>query len=168
MSSIENEILEYINSEGIVSVTKSSLQEEQAFIRKLIAFGLAEETKNRCQYKPTSLFYKHYDSLLIWKGKIEEYQFEDKPTNSIVNNFTGNTISQFNQDSHGISFEQINNPIFIEAIKQELSNEQFNVLKELIRNKSDKKTIVEKLGSFGKDVITNIVANIITNPSLYS
>lgn len=168
MNTKENEILEYINIEGFTSITKETPKSEQDFIRKLKAFGLLFNTKNNCQYSPSSLFYRHYDSLLIWDGKIEEYQFEDKLTSSIVNNFTGNTISQFNQNSQKISFEQINNPIFIEAIKQELNDDQFKKIQELINNKSDKKTIVQTLGSFGMDVITNIIANILTNPNLYN
>ncbi|WP_291103982.1 MULTISPECIES: hypothetical protein [unclassified Flavobacterium] len=168
MNAKENEILEYINTEGFVSVTKDTPKNEQDFIRKLKAFGLLVSTKNTYQHSPSSVFYKHYNSLLVWEGKIEEYQFEDKLTNSIVNNFTGSTISQFNQNSKKISFEQINNPVFIEAIKQELSDDQYKILEELIKKKSDKKTIVQTLGSFGKDVITNIIANILTNPNLYN
>jgi hypothetical protein len=165
----ENGILEYINTEGFVSVTKDTTKNEQDFIRKLKAFGILQVSpKNNYQYNPSSVFYKHYDSLLVWEGKIEEYDFENKSTSSIVNNFNGTTITQFNQNSNQISFEQINNPVFIEAIKQELSDDQYKILEELIKNKSDKKTIVQTLGSFGKDVITNIIANILTNPSLYN
>ena len=168
MNTKENEILKYINIEGFTSVTKETPKSEQDFIRKLKAFGLLVNIKNNYQYSPSSIFYRHYNSLLIWDGKIEEYQFEDKLTSSIVNNFTGNTISQFNQNSHKINFEQINNPVFIEAIKQELKDDQFKKIQELINNKSDKKTIVQTLGSFGMDVITNIIANILTNPNLYN
>jgi hypothetical protein len=168
MNATENEILEFINTEGFASVTKDTPKNEQDFIRKLNAFGLLISPKNNYQYSPSSVFYKHYGSLLVWEGKIEEYQFEGKSTNSIVNNFTGNTISQFNQNSKKISFEQINNPIFIEAIKQELSDDQYKILEELIKKKSSKKTIVQTLGGFGMDVITNIIANILTNPNLYN
>ncbi|CAA9198268.1 hypothetical protein FLA105534_02044 [Flavobacterium bizetiae] len=52
----ENQILEYINSEGFVSVTKDSPADEQAFIRKLKAFGLLDNHKNIHQYHPTSIF----------------------------------------------------------------------------------------------------------------
>lgn len=168
MDAKENQILEYINNEGFVSVTKDSPSNEQAFIRKLNAFGLLDNRKNINQYNPTSIFFKHYNPLLVWDGKIEEYQFEDKSANSIVNNFNVNTISQFNQNSNQISFEQINNPVFTEALKRELSEEQLEIIKGLVQNKSDKKTIIQTLGGFGKDVITNIIANILTNPSLYN
>lgn len=169
MDAKENQILDYINYEGFVSVTKDSPKDDQVFIRKLKAFGLLQvSTTYIHQYNPTSIFYKHYNSLLVWEGKIEEYQFEDKSVSTIVNNFTGNTISQFNQNSNQISFEQINNPIFIEALKHELNEEQLEIIKELVQNKSDKKTIIQTLGNFGKDILSNIIANVLTNPNLYS
>jgi hypothetical protein len=75
----ENGILEYINTEGFVSVTKDTPRNEQDFIRKLKAFGILQVSpKNNYQYNPSSVFYKHYDSLLVWEGKIEEYDFENK------------------------------------------------------------------------------------------
>lgn len=45
MNAKENEILEYINTEGFVSVTKDTPKNEQDFIRKLKAFGLLVNTK---------------------------------------------------------------------------------------------------------------------------
>ncbi len=165
----ENQILKYINTEGFITVTKETPKNEQDFIRKLKAFGILQVSpKNNYQYNPSSVFYKHYDSLLDWEGKIEEYQFENKSPSSIVNNFNGATITQFNQNSNQISFEQINNPVFIEALNQELSKEQLEIIKELVHNKSDKKTIMQTLGGFGKDILSNIIANVLTNPSLYS
>ena len=168
MDAKENQILEHINNNGFVSVTKDSPADEQAFVRKLKAFGVLDNHKNIHQYNPTSIFYKHYNFLLVWEGKIEEYQFEDKSATSIVNNFNVNTISQFNQNSNQISFEQINNPVFTEALKHELSEEQLEIIKELVQNKSDKKTIIQTIGGFGKDILSNIIANVLTNPNLYS
>lgn len=168
MDAKKNQILEYINNEGFISVTKDTPSDEQDFIRKLKAFGVLDNNKNKHQYNPTSIFYKHYNSLLVWEGKIEEYQFEDKTVGSIVNNFTGNTISQFNQNSNQVSFEQINNPVFTEALKHELSEEQLEIIKGLVQSKSDKKTIIQTIGGFGKDILSNIIANVLTNPSLYS
>jgi len=164
----ENQILEYLSNEGFISVTKDTPSVEQDFIRKLKAFGVLDNNKNKHQYNPTSIFYKHFNSLLIWEGKIEEYQFEDKYASSIVNNFNVNTISQFNQNSNQVSFEQINSPVFAEALKHELNEEQLKIIKELVQSKSDKKTIIQTIGGFGKDILSNIIANVLTNPSLYS
>lgn len=168
MDAKENQILEYINNEGFISVTKDTPSDEQDFIRKLKAFGVLDNNKNKHQYNPTSIFYKHYNSLLTWEGKIEEYQFEDKLVKPIINNFTGNTISQFNQNPNQVSFEQINNSIFVEALKHELNEEQLEKIKKLVQNKSDKKTIMQTLGGFGKDILSNIIANVLTNPNLYN
>lgn len=168
MDAKENQILNYINNEGFVSVTKDSPNDEQAFVRKLKAFGVLDNNRNNHQYNPTAVFYKHYSSLLVWEGQIEQYQFEDKSATSIVNNFNVNTISQFNQNSNQISFEQINNPVFTDALKHELSEEQLEIIKELVQSKSDKKNIIQTIGGFGKDVLSNIIANVLTNPGLYS
>ena len=61
--------------------------------------------------------------------------------------------------------------IFIEAIKDELSGKQLKEIKDIIKeegNSNQGKTIViEKLKSFGEDILSNIVANIITNPIVW-
>lgn len=60
--------------------------------------------------------------------------------------------------------------IFIEAIKDELTGKQLKEIKEICEKKDNspetKSKIVDKLKSFGGDVLSNIVANIITNPSI--
>lgn len=62
--------------------------------------------------------------------------------------------------------------IFIDAISDELTGKQYKELKSIAQEESNpdtsKQKIVEKLRSFGGDVLSNIVANIITNPSIWN
>ena len=62
--------------------------------------------------------------------------------------------------------------IFLDILKESLSNEQYNELKDIVR-KSDnidvaKPRIVDKLKSFGESIMSNIIANLITNPSIWN
>ena len=62
--------------------------------------------------------------------------------------------------------------LFIEAISDELTGKQYKELQSIAQEDSNpdtsKQKIVEKLKSFGGDVLSNIVANIITNPSVWN
>lgn len=82
------------------------------------------------------------------------------PTNNIQ--ITNNqTVSQ-----------QITLNIFLEAIKDELTGKQVKELKEVLKDyKSEpeltKTKIIDKIKGFGDNVLSNIIANILTNPSIY-
>lgn len=62
--------------------------------------------------------------------------------------------------------------LFVEIIKDELTGRQIKEIKDIVEDESNqevKKTkIIEKLKSFGGDILSNIIANIITNPNIYS
>lgn len=61
--------------------------------------------------------------------------------------------------------------ILISAVKDELNKSQFDELNEILESnesKSHKRNkIVEKLKNLGSDVVTNIVANLLTNPNIW-
>jgi Fe2+ transport system protein B len=61
--------------------------------------------------------------------------------------------------------------IIIDAFQEELTGKQLKELQEIIDSESDNKTkklnIIEKLKTFGSDILTNIVASILTNPNIY-
>ena len=83
------------------------------------------------------------------------------PTNNIQ--ITNNqTVSQ-----------QITLNIFLEAIKDELTGKQVKELKEVMKDYESepelaKTKIIDKIKGFGGDVLSNIVANILTNPTIYN
>ena len=63
--------------------------------------------------------------------------------------------------------------LFNEAIKDDLTGRQIKELKQIVEDESGdmkkaRPKIVDKLLSFGKDVASNIVANLLTNPSIWS
>lgn len=84
--------------------------------------------------------------------------------NTNINN--SNNQSQNQEQSVAIN-------LFLEAIKDDLTGKQLKELKEVLNeNKEDeakaRKGIIEKLKSFGSDVASNIVANILTNPVIWN
>lgn len=66
--------------------------------------------------------------------------------------------------------QSIASKIFIEAIKDELTGKQLKEIKDILSEKSDsddkKSNLIDKFKSFGSDVVSNIIANIITNPNI--
>lgn len=61
--------------------------------------------------------------------------------------------------------------IFLESIKDEIPGKSFKELKAIAAEETDpvkaKSRIIDKVKSFGEDVLSNIVANIITNPTIW-
>lgn len=74
--------------------------------------------------------------------------------------------SQTQSQQQSIAFE-----IFIESIKDELTGKQQKEIKAIIDEEVDpanaKTKIVDKIKSFGSDIASNIIANIITNPAIW-
>lgn len=62
--------------------------------------------------------------------------------------------------------------IFLEAIKDELTGKQLKELNAIVSKEPEpenaRSKVIEKLKSFGENVLTNIMANIITNPAIWS
>ena len=62
--------------------------------------------------------------------------------------------------------------IFLEFIKEDITGKQYMELQEIAKSEKDPETakpkIIEKLKSFGENVCTNIVASIITNPTIWN
>jgi hypothetical protein len=63
--------------------------------------------------------------------------------------------------------------LFAEAIKDEITGKDYKEIKEILKKIEKepditKSKLIEKLRTFGGDVLTNIVANILTNPNVYS
>jgi hypothetical protein len=78
-----------------------------------------------------------------------------------------------NQNSHQnqSTTVSVNFELIIESLKFGLSGVQIEELKEILEShqepKEKKKTFVEKIKSFGSDVASNILANLLTNPQVY-
>ena len=68
--------------------------------------------------------------------------------------------------------QTLNLNIVIEALKEELSGKQVTELKESYNKgktpEEKRSNVAEKLKKFGADLTSNILANIITNPSIFT
>lgn len=64
--------------------------------------------------------------------------------------------------------QTVNIKILIDALQEELTGRQLNEVQNILEEDVDKdgkrKKLIDKLKSFGGDVASNIVANILTNP----
>lgn len=82
------------------------------------------------------------------------------------------------KESNGINIslnqtqnQTVNLNLILEAIKEELTGKQTKELDEILKSDEEpeekKSRVLGKLKSFGSDVLSNIIANIITNPAIY-
>lgn len=94
------------------------------------------------------------------------------------------SISKTGKEGININFNNTNNQsqnqeqsfafnLFLESIKDDLTGRQVKELKKVVAENSNdlekaKPCIIEKLKSFGSDVAASIVANLITNPSIWN
>lgn len=87
----------------------------------------------------------------------------DKTININVNQSQSQTQSQ--------EQKQINE-IFLESIKEELTGKQFKELKEIAKEEPNpekaRTRILDKIKSWSGDILANVVANIVTNPTVWS
>lgn len=90
-------------------------------------------------------------------------KMKDSSSINITNNLTQ---SQQQEQSQQLVVE-----IFMEAIKDELTGKQQKEIKAILEEEMDivkaKPKLIDKLKGFGENVLSNIVANIITNPKAW-
>ena len=63
--------------------------------------------------------------------------------------------------------------LIVEAIKDEINGKELRELKDLLKEYVNEPTkykskLIDKIKGFGADVLTNMIANILTNPSIYN
>lgn len=90
---------------------------------------------------------------------------EQVPVNVTTNINNSNSQTQNQQQSFAIE-------LFLEAIKDDLTGRQIKELKAVVAEADNnlqkaRPGIIEKLKSFGTDVASNIVANLLTNPEIW-
>lgn len=99
------------------------------------------------------------------KSSIKQ-DHKQSPINVTTNINNSNSQTQNQQQSLAVD-------LFLDAIKDDLTGHQIKELKEVVANTDNdvekaRPGIVEKLKSFGADVVSNIVANLLTNPAIWS
>ncbi len=79
-------------------------------------------------------------------------------------------VNQSNNQTQNTSVN-VGLELIFDVIKGELRNSEIEQLKEILDSKEDEKTkkknFIEKIKSFGSDVSSNILANLLTNPQVY-
>lgn len=103
-------------------------------------------------------------TIIPMENKSKNKKAEPITIKNTINNT--NTQSQSQEQLMAVN-------LFLEAIKDDLTGKQVKELKEILaESNSDKANardgIITKLKSFGSDVAANIVANILTNPIIWS
>lgn len=106
-------------------------------------------------------------------SKIDSSHFDKVPINKDLSQPININVNQSQyQGQEQQQNQKLVLQVFIEAIKDELTGKQQKELKAIIQQESDpekaKLTIIEKLKGFGENVLSNIVANIITNPAIWN
>ena len=112
----------------------------------------------------------HMEILGLLEG-IKIFPYE--PENEIKGKSSDRITINNNQNNTQNNTQQIILNIFIDAIRDEITGKELKELKEIMKNyeknpEETKSTLLEKIKGFGKDVLSNIMANIITNPDFYS
>lgn len=100
------------------------------------------------------------------KPSTKKQDHERGPILVTTNINNSNSQTQHQQQSFAVE-------LFLEAIKDDLTGRQIKELKAVVTEEDNdlqkaRPKIIEKLKSFGKDVASNIVANLLTNPTIWS
>lgn len=162
--------------------TFSKRTEYEAWKNKVIRFLSLEYAGDRCTddfekaiefFESKFLSTSNFDKLLgvlegckILPTKVK-VDVKSRANNSPNINFINqNSQHQTQEQSQSIAIE-----IFVDAIKDELTGKQVKEIKEIITDEPDVKKakvkLLDKIKSFGSDVASNVLANILTNPTIW-
>jgi len=105
-------------------------------------------------------------AVLPIKPSPKKQDQERGPIHVTTNINNSNSQTQNQQQSLAVE-------LFLEAIKDDLTGRQIKELKAVVAEAGNdlqkaRPGIIEKLKSFGADVASNIVANLLTNPAIWS
>ena len=162
---------------SIQSILERYYDSESTFVKQAIILnqyaGLLQRTKKdyvpmqpRCSTKEIA-----EDTTSLINSVIEEVQTIGLPQpafKTVSGDITINNTQNQTQNQEQIIIIEI----FLDAIKDELNGKQRKELLAIAENaenpKEVHKRIVEKLKGFGIDISANIVANVLTNPTVWS
>lgn len=106
-------------------------------------------------------------TLLPKTVHVNQTNIQNKPKQDSMSITINNTNSQSQNQKQSLAVQ-----LFIEAIKDDLTGRQIKELKAVVAEADNdlqkvRPGILAKLAEFGKDVASNIVANILTNPMIW-
>ncbi|MGP1544743.1 MULTISPECIES: peptide chain release factor 1 [Prevotella] len=108
------------------------------------------------------------EAFLEYPDIVEKEKPNSSNKNININNNISNTNTQSQQQSQQQTIE-----ILVKALEDQLSVTQLKEIKQIVEEeKGDlekaKPKLIDKIKSFGENVASNILANIITNPAIWS
>ncbi len=118
-------------------------------------------------------FEKRHNSQSIFKQILGLMQaYKDIPESIVLKDETHAPLVEVNNNISQHQSQTQSLQVIIDILKDELTGKQLKELKEILESKAEveakKKSIFDKIKSFGSDVAASIVANIVTNPILGS
>lgn len=128
------------------------------------------EISNNCDLSP----FQQNSLLAILKAfmtfpTIVPTQLEQQKQDMItINNTNANSNTQSQSQEQALAIH-----LFIEAIKDDLTGRQIKELKEIVAEADNdlqkaRPNIFAKLKEFGIDVISNVLTNVLTNPTIWT
>ena len=107
----------------------------------------------------------------LLNGLIEDLKnFGFPKTNDYTSNGVNVLVNQHNTQNQSTNIS-IKLDFLIEILKDELKGHQVKELKEILKSNDEVNTkkikFIDKIKSFGSDVASNILANLLTNPKVY-
>ena len=100
---------------------------------------------------------------------IKDFGIVKSDSNSKMERINLN-VNQHNTQNQSTSVS-INIDFILDVLKGELRNSEIEEVKDILESddepKEKKKKFIDKVKSFGSDVASNILANILTNPKVY-
>lgn len=196
-NSVSMKLEEYIAEGEAIAATIKYVKAPSGVMRMFDVYSIGKESdyqtwKNKC-LRLLELHFKNDDSSELFKeaeAKFAKHHYtpkylqdmigvlkacvempavvEEKASESpVVPSPLTINVTQNQTQSQNFTIE-----IFLESIKDEILGKQFKELKAIATEEQDpvkaKSRILGKVKSFGEDVLSNIVANIITNPTIWS
>jgi hypothetical protein len=152
------------NKENEYQTWKSSVQR---FIKNFAPSDLEDFKKYNTRISPS--YHTKILSILYAIKRLPNEPIAVKPERNLnIYNSQNQNNTQTQNNTQSIILS-----VFLESIKDEITGKQYKELQQIvIENENEpekaKSKIFDKLKSFGGDVLSNILANIITNPNLYN
>jgi hypothetical protein len=101
---------------------------------------------------------------------IERFGLEEPPKEIKANEVIKVDVNQHNSQNQS-TIVNVNIELILESLKFGLSGIQIEELKEILESdqesKEKKKSFAEKIMSFGSEVASNVLANLLTNPQVF-
>jgi hypothetical protein len=158
-STVESIILRYFPAE-------SAYLKDMKYVRQNLGYMVAFKTDNGNMGQDLPTVKKFFSGILdSLCDEISTIGVPNKetPKDSLVS--VNVTQNQSQEQKQVVTF-------FIDSIKDEISGKQLKELQEIAKSEPDpekaKPKIIDHIKSFGVDVCSNILANIMTNPAIWT